>query len=74
MLNPCKPKGDSCTAGDECCDGFCQPVGPNGELVCSDTPPGGECSQPSEKCMVDADCCDPTNICLNGFCTLKGPA
>jgi hypothetical protein len=74
VLNPCKPKGDSCQAGDECCDGYCQPVGPGGALVCSDAPPGGACSQPMEKCSVDADCCDATNICINGFCTMKGPA
>lgn len=73
VLDPCKPTGESCATGDECCDGYCQPVGEGGALVCSDQPPDSNCSQPQEKCSTDADCCDPTNICVNGFCTQKEP-
>jgi hypothetical protein len=73
VLDPCKPKGESCESGDQCCDGYCQPVGANGELVCSNTPPDSQCSKPQEKCTTAADCCDPSNICLNGFCTPPTP-
>lgn len=72
-LDPCKADGNGCNAGDECCNGYCEPD-PNGMLVCSNTPPNGMCSQPQEKCTTAADCCDMTNLCVNGFCTLKGPA
>jgi hypothetical protein len=70
--DPCKPDGQSCEAGDECCNGFCQPDA-DGELVCSPPPPGG-CSQPQEACTTGADCCDATNLCINGFCSVKPPA
>lgn len=73
VLDPCKPKGESCESGDQCCDGYCQPVGDNGALVCSNTPPDSQCSKPQEKCTTAADCCDPGNICLNGFCTPPTP-
>lgn len=73
VLDPCKPTGDECSAGDECCGGYCQPESDGGPLVCHDTPPDGSCSEPSEKCTTDGDCCDKTNICLNGFCTVKEP-
>jgi hypothetical protein len=72
VLDPCKPTGEPCSSGDQCCDGYCQPDG-NGELVCSDTPPNSNCSQPQEQCSTDADCCDPTNVCINGFCTPPSP-
>jgi hypothetical protein len=37
-------------------------------------PTSGMCSMPMEKCTTSADCCNPTNECINGFCTVKGPA
>ncbi|APR87250.1 tolB protein precursor [Minicystis rosea] len=73
-LDPCRPNGDGCETGDQCCNGFCQPNGPGGELVCSDQPPGSTCSGLQEKCETSADCCDMTNVCIGGFCTQKGPA
>lgn len=73
VLDPCKPSGEACQSGDQCCDGYCQPVGPGGALVCSNMPPNSNCSQPQEKCSTAADCCDPGNICLNGFCTSPTP-
>jgi hypothetical protein len=72
VLDPCKPDGQSCATGDQCCNGYCEPNGPNGALVCSNTPPGTNCSMPQEKCTTAADCCDPTNLCVNGFCATKG--
>lgn len=69
--DPCKPDGQPCESGDECCNGFCQPNA-EGELVCSPPPPGG-CSQPQEVCEMGSDCCDATNLCINGFCSVKPP-
>ncbi len=71
-LDPCKMDGEGCEAGDECCNGYCQPDG-DGDLVCSNMPPDGECSEPQEVCETAADCCDPSNLCVNGFCTIKPP-
>ena len=73
-LDPCRADGQGCESGDQCCNGFCQPNGPNGDLVCSDKPPGSTCSMPQEKCTTAADCCDTSNLCVNGFCTVKGPS
>jgi hypothetical protein len=73
VLDPCRPDGETCQSGDQCCNGFCQPSGPGGALVCSDKPPNTTCSQPQEKCTTSADCCDPGNICVNGFCTSPTP-
>ncbi|MBL9026719.1 MAG: hypothetical protein JNL21_31255, partial [Myxococcales bacterium] len=68
----CKMDGEGCEAGDECCNGYCQPDG-DGDLVCSNMPPNGDCSQPQEICTTGADCCDATNLCINGFCTVQPP-
>ena len=72
VLDPCKPDGESCATGDQCCNGFCEPNGPAGALVCSNTPLSGSCSAPQEKCTTASDCCDTTNVCINGFCATKG--
>ena len=45
----------------------------DGELVCSNMPPNGDCSNPQEICTTAADCCDATNLCINGFCTVQPP-
>src|SRR5262249_5127442 len=65
-LSPCKKLGDPCTAGFECCQGFCH-VDDAGMPVCSDQP--GGCSGIGDKCMTDADCCDPGATCIGGFCS-----
>ncbi|WP_104978115.1 hypothetical protein [Sorangium cellulosum] len=72
VLDPCRSEGAACDTGDQCCGGYCQP-GADGELVCSNAPPDGRCSQPQERCETAADCCDPTNRCINGFCAVEGP-
>jgi hypothetical protein len=72
-LDPCKSDGSTCEAGDECCGGFCEPDD-DGNPVCSNMPPGGNCSGLSEHCDTAADCCDTTNLCVNGFCTQNGPS
>jgi hypothetical protein len=68
VLDPCKPDGSSCMSGDQCCNGYCEPNGDGGALVCSNAPPMSHCSMPQEKCTTAADCCDATNLCINGFC------
>src|SRR5687767_9820392 len=52
----CKPEGDACTQGVDCCDfdclaGFCG---------------GVECNTTGEACSLPDDCCDFD--CVNGFC------
>jgi hypothetical protein len=67
VLDPCKADGMSCMSGDQCCNGYCEPNA-MGMLVCTNMPPVGNCSGPQEKCTTAADCCDPTDKCINGFC------
>jgi hypothetical protein len=71
-LDPCKGDGSSCTSGDQCCNGYCEPDAMN-NLVCANTPPNGMCAMVGDKCTTAGDCCDSTNLCVNGFCTQKGP-
>jgi hypothetical protein len=71
VLDPCKADGQSCESGDQCCNGFCEPDS-NNNPVCSNMNPNSSCSMPQEKCTTAADCCDPTNVCINGFCSQKG--
>jgi hypothetical protein len=68
VLDPCKPDGQGCQTGDQCCNGYCEPNGDGGALICSNTPPSGNCSAPQEKCTTAANCCDTTNVCIDGFC------
>ncbi len=73
VLDPCRSDGSSCTSGDQCCDGYCEPngvtdAGTTGALVCSNTPPTSMCSAVGEKCSSVGNCCDMTNLCINGFC------
>jgi hypothetical protein len=72
VLDPCRQDGLSCESGDQCCNGFCQPGG-DGALVCSNTPPDSQCSGVQEKCSSNADCCDPENVCVFGFCSQGKP-
>ncbi len=72
VLDPCKADGLSCETGDQCCNGYCQPNGTGGALICSNTPPVSMCSKPQEKCVNAADCCDKQNVCVNGFCATTG--
>jgi hypothetical protein len=69
-LSPCKMVGDTCSAGYDCCDGFCHDDG-MGNLTCSNS--GGGCSQIGEACQVAADCCDPKAACIGGFCANSLP-
>lgn len=73
VRDPCRADGQSCQSGDQCCNGYCQPNA-EGALVCSNDIPDNHCSGLQEKCSTAADCCDKTNLCINGFCAQKGPA
>jgi hypothetical protein len=70
-LDPCKSDGADCQTGDECCNGFCEPMGNPPKFTCG--PPSGMCSKEFESCKVDSDCCDPTLVCINNTCTFVPP-
>ncbi len=67
VLDPCLSDGATCMSGDQCCDGYCEPS--DGGLICSNTPPTTMCSALGDKCATAGNCCDTTNLCVNGFCT-----
>ncbi|HEY4120621.1 MAG TPA: hypothetical protein VGM56_22305, partial [Byssovorax sp.] len=74
VLDPCKADGSSCETGDQCCNGFCEPNGQGGALVCSNMSHNGMCSMTNEKCTTSSDCCDQMNdSCIGGFCVQNGP-
>jgi Tol biopolymer transport system component len=67
-VNPCKPLGQSCENGYDCCDGYCRAE--DGGLVCQKK--GNDCSQSGDACNVDADCCTGLT-CIGGFCATPPP-
>jgi len=73
-LAPCKPNGQSCESGADCCNGFCRETGrtPDGVpiLQCVPPPPN-TCANTDELCATAADCCDPRSICVNNRCTAR---
>jgi hypothetical protein len=71
VLDPCRANGVACDSGDECCNGYCEPNGDAGALICSNQAP--TCAGVQDKCTTAADCCDPTNMCINGFCAISSP-
>jgi hypothetical protein len=71
VLEPCRNDGASCEFGDQCCGGYCQPAGGNGNLVCANT--STTCSRIGDKCTVDKDCCDVNALCINSVCSLSNP-
>ena len=69
-LDACKPQGQECESGAECCDGRCRPVRqPDGQIrnLCSTT---ADCARTEERCRTSAECCDATQSCINGFCSM----
>jgi hypothetical protein len=65
-LEPCKDEGQTCASGVDCCCGKCNDMG---KCQCNDP----RCSKLEEKCTTKADCCSPTAVCINGFCSIPGP-
>lgn len=51
----CRPEGEACEAGAECCSGDCRP-GMDGALVCSPPPPDG-CLTEGQGCGASSECC-----------------
>ncbi|MGH7269055.1 MAG: hypothetical protein ACREJ3_01380, partial [Polyangiaceae bacterium] len=72
-LDPCRTGGQSCQSGDQCCQGFCEPAGDGGALICANPPPNSTCSNLGNMCSASVSCCDPTDQCVNGFCAQAGP-
>ncbi|MFO0759080.1 MAG: hypothetical protein U0359_21490 [Byssovorax sp.] len=70
-LDPCKQDGAGCESGDECCNGFCNPMGDPPVYTCG--PPAGGCSDEFEPCVTAADCCNATLDCIGGKCTSLPP-
>jgi hypothetical protein len=70
-LSPCKQIGEECSAGYECCDGYCIQDPEDMTFKCSDD--SGGCSQLGDACETASDCCDPTHDCINGFCANDVP-
>jgi len=71
VLDPCKADGASCQSGDQCCNGYCEPNGDGGALICSNMAP--TCSSVGDKCTTAKDCCDSTDSCIDGFCAQSSP-
>jgi len=67
-VNPCKPLGQSCENGYDCCDGYCRMA--DGGLICQQK--GNECAQQGDKCGSDGDCCTGLR-CIGGFCSVPAP-
>ncbi len=64
---PCRPDGESCSVGSECCGGDCRPDD-TGALVCSPPPPD-RCREYGETCTTTADCCEGTGLeCVGNVC------
>ncbi len=62
----CRPDGESCSVGSECCGGDCRPDS-TGALVCAPPPPD-RCRVRNETCSTDEDCCEGlmcfANVCV----------
>jgi len=73
-LEPCKTDLSTCTAGSDCCGGFCDKKEGATTGTCQSAPP--PCSIDGDKCKVDSDCCGKSlgSRCLGGFCSEKPPA
>jgi WD40 repeat protein len=63
---PCRPDGETCSVGSECCGGDCRPDS-TGALVCA-PPPDDRCRERYETCSTDGDCCEGlsciANVCI----------
>lgn len=77
-LEPCRAENVECELAFECCDGRqCLPTGDVDEdgkpIKTCQEPPEGECSPEGGACGSSADCCDPEQTCINGFCAVGSP-
>jgi hypothetical protein len=74
VLNPCLNDSQGCSAGDQCCSGYCRSVeGGDAGLTCTTVPPLSSCANVGEKCAQASDCCESQDSCVNGFCSIPTP-
>jgi hypothetical protein len=66
----CRPDGESCSVGSQCCSGECTPDS-DGNQVCSPTPED-RCREFGETCNASSDCCSETALCLGNACVQSG--
>jgi len=73
-LEPCKTDGVTCSAGSDCCGGFCERKEGEATGTCKSAPP--PCAAEGDKCTTDGDCCGKADgsKCIGGFCSQKPPA
>ena len=73
-LEPCKTDGITCSAGSDCCGGFCEKKEGEAAGTCKSVPP--PCSAEGDKCSKDDDCCGKGEgaRCVGGFCSQRPPA
>lgn len=65
---PCRPQGQGCSVGSECCSGDCSPPASGGAAVCS-PPPAMQCRHDGETCDTTADCCPGLGLtCTDHVC------
>jgi hypothetical protein len=63
----CRPDGESCSVGSECCGGECD-LGEGGAFVCAPPPPE-RCRMDGETCSTTADCCGTDElVCEMNVC------
>ena len=67
----CRPEGDPCYTGAQCCGGYCQHS--EAGLACTSNVP--KCSAEYDKCTKDSDCCGMSQgiACINNICSLSKP-
>lgn len=69
---PCRPDGEGCSVGSECCGGDCRPPAGGGAPVCSPPPPD-RCRMSGETCSTSEDCCPDLGLMCIGHVCVAGP-
>lgn len=74
-LAPCRPNGETCESGSDCCGGFCRETSraADGTPILECVPPPDTCSNVDELCETSDDCCDKSLLCVNNRCTEPTP-
>ena len=73
VLDPCKPDGQSCESGDQCCNGFCEPDGDRAPS-CARTRTRTRTARASRRsARTSADCCDTTERLHQRLLRAQGP-
>lgn len=69
VVDPCRPDGETCESGDQCCGGYCEVDEAGGR--CTSTHTG--CSKEFDRCGMTSDCCSGGMQCVNYRCVYIGP-